>query len=80
MFYVIFLSPQVKRCAISTYKHGIYELPNELLHEIRLRKCQLLHGIFVDGGGSMPTQEKKKDLGKIRGKIRRVSKLHRMTA
>ena len=27
MFYQIFLSLQVKRCAIITYKHGIYELP-----------------------------------------------------
>ena len=30
MFYQIFLSPQVKRCAIITYKHGIYELPQEI--------------------------------------------------
>ena len=30
MFYQILLSPQVKRCAIMTYKHGIYELPNDL--------------------------------------------------
>ena len=30
MFYQIFLSPQVKRWAIITYKHGIYELPHEL--------------------------------------------------
>ena len=29
-----FLSPQMKRCAIITYKSGIYELP----HELRLRK------------------------------------------
>ena len=76
MFYVIFLSPQVKRSAISTYKHGIYGLPNELLHKIRLRKCQLTHGIFVDGGGLNAYTRKKKDLVKIR----RVSKLHRMTA
>ena len=48
MFYVIFLSPQVKRSAISTYTHGIYGLPNELINKIRLRKCQLTHGIFVD--------------------------------
>ena len=26
MFYQTFLSPQVKRCAIITYKHGIFEL------------------------------------------------------
>ena len=29
MFYQIFLSPQVKRCVIITYKHGVYELPHE---------------------------------------------------
>ena len=34
MFWQIFLSPQVKRYAITTYEHGIYELPNDL----RLRK------------------------------------------
>ena len=26
MFYQIFLLPQAKRCAIITYKYGIYEL------------------------------------------------------
>ena len=36
MFYQIFLSPQVKRCAIVTYKHGIYELPQELPNDLRL--------------------------------------------
>ena len=30
MFHQIFLSPQVKRCAIITYKHGICELPKDL--------------------------------------------------
>ena len=29
---------QVKGCAIITYKHGIYELPLELSHDLRLRK------------------------------------------
>ena len=38
MFYQIFLSPQVKRWAIITYKHGIYELPHELPNNLRLRK------------------------------------------
>ena len=28
MFYQIFQSPQVKRCAIITYKRGIYEFSN----------------------------------------------------
>ena len=27
MFYQFVLSPQIRRCAIITYKHGIYELP-----------------------------------------------------
>ena len=37
MFHEIFFSPQVKRCAIITYKHGIYELPHELPNDLRLR-------------------------------------------
>ena len=36
MFYQIFLSPQMKRCAIITYKHGICELPHKLPNNIRL--------------------------------------------
>ena len=38
MFYQIFLSPQVKRCAIITHKHGMYELPHELPNDLRLRR------------------------------------------
>ena len=38
MFYEIFLSPQVKRIAIISNKHGIYELPHELPNDLRLRK------------------------------------------
>ena len=37
MFYQIFVSPQVKRWAIITYKHGVYELPHELRNDFRLR-------------------------------------------
>ena len=36
-FYQIFFSPQVEQCAITTYKHGIYELPHELSNDLRLR-------------------------------------------
>ena len=36
MFYQTFLSPQVKQCAIITYKHGIYELPYKLPNDLRL--------------------------------------------
>ena len=37
MFYQIFLSPQAKRCAIITYKHGIYGLPHEFPNDLRIR-------------------------------------------
>ena len=37
MFYQIFFSPQIKWWAIITYKHGIFELPHELLDDVRLR-------------------------------------------
>ena len=36
MFYQIFLSPQVKWYAIIIYKHGIFELLNELLNDLKL--------------------------------------------
>ena len=35
MFLQIFLSQQVKRCAIIAYKHGIYELPHELPNDLK---------------------------------------------
>ena len=38
MFYQVFLSPQLKRCAITTNKHGNYELPHEMPNDLRLRK------------------------------------------
>ena len=31
MFYQFVLTPKLKRCMNITYKHGIYELPQELL-------------------------------------------------
>ena len=37
MFYQIFLSPQVKQCAIITYEDGIYDLPHELPNDLKLR-------------------------------------------
>ena len=40
MFYQICLSPQVKQCAIINYKHGIYELPQELPNGLRLRNLE----------------------------------------
>ena len=36
IFYQFFVSPQVKRCSIITYKYGIYELPHELRNDLRL--------------------------------------------
>ena len=46
MFYQIFLSPQVKRWAIITYKHGIYQLPHELPNDIIL-KIFFVHHIQI---------------------------------
>ena len=37
IFYQIFLSSQVTRCVIITYKNGIYEVPHELPNDLRLR-------------------------------------------
>ena len=53
MFYEILLSPQVKQCAINTYKHVIYKFPHWLPNELRFYP----HGIFAVL--SVPTQEKK---------------------
>ena len=36
MFYQIFLSAQVKRSVIVTYKRGIYDMPHEMPHDLRL--------------------------------------------
>ena len=36
MFYQIFFSPQMKRCAIITDKHGIYELPHKFSNDLKL--------------------------------------------
>ena len=36
MFYQILLSPKVKRYAIITYEHGVYELPHELPNDWRI--------------------------------------------
>ena len=46
MFYQTLLSSQVKRWAIITHKHGIYELPQELPNNFA-------------AGETWPTQEKK---------------------
>ena len=37
MYYQIFLSPQVKQCAIITDKYGICELSQELPNDFRVR-------------------------------------------
>ena len=57
MFCQIFLSPQVKQCAVITHKHGIYELPNNL----RL--------MFAPGRTSVPTREKKKEIRKYQESV-----------
>ena len=40
MFYQIFLSRQIKRIVIISSKHGIYEFPQELPNDLRLRKLE----------------------------------------
>ena len=40
MFYQIFISPQVKRSAIISDKHGIEMLPHELQYYLRLIKIK----------------------------------------
>ena len=39
-------SPQVKRFAIITYKHGIYELAYEMLSDLR---CRILGNLEISG-------------------------------
>ena len=41
MFYQTFLSPQAKRSTIISNKQGVYELPHELLNDLRLRHKEL---------------------------------------
>ena len=52
MFYQILLSPQVKRCAIISYKHVIHELSHELPNDLRpflgnIRKASKFHGVIA---------------------------------
>ena len=37
ILYQIFLSPQVKQSVIIIDRHGIYELPHELLNNLKFR-------------------------------------------
>ena len=37
MFYQVFLSPQVKRYTLITYKHDIYVLPHEFPNDLKLK-------------------------------------------
>ena len=51
MFYQIFLSPQVKRCAIITYKHGVYELPYKLPNDLTLKTYELMDLMNLGNSG-----------------------------
>ena len=55
MFWQIFISPQVKRSAIISYKHGIYELPQKLSNNLRLKKLEN-NTDGVDSAGARATQ------------------------
>ena len=43
MFDEIFLSPQVKRILIISNNHGIYELPQELTNDLKLKKLRKIN-------------------------------------
>ena len=59
MFYHTFLSPQVKRWAIITYKHGIYELPHELPNDLRLKISGRVKISYNDSPAPSPPAEMK---------------------
>ena len=48
MFYQIIFSLQVKRCMITTYKQGIYELRHELPNDLRAGKRVTLFILYED--------------------------------
>ena len=61
MFYQVFLSPEVKKYAVITNKHGIYELPHEFPDDLRLRilgnnersgKCQNFKELYPSAHSS----------------------------
>ena len=81
MFYQIFLSPQVKRWAIITYKHGIYQLLHELPNfTARVTSRVTSRNFHRRGGQGAHTRKKKRqDLRKL-GNIKKVSKPQRMIA
>ena len=72
MFYQIFYSPQVKRCAIITYKHGIYEVASRVAERLsahtRIKKKKNLNILVphknpprhADAGPSAHTRKKKR--------------------
>ena len=53
MYCQIFLSPQVQRCAIINYKHGIYKVASRVAERLSLLE------------GALPTQEQIEDLGSL---------------
>ena len=59
MFYQIFLSPQVTRCVIITYKHGIYELSNELPNATSHQNQSYSQMPATDQPAQRPKQEAK---------------------
>ena len=78
MFSQIFLSPQVKRGTIITYKHAIHELPNELPNNLRLRilgnqeiseKCLSSIEWYPSAQSPWQNEKKKKNSWKIEIKL-----------
>ena len=54
MFYQIFLSPQVKRYAIISNKHGIYVLPQELSNDLKQEISKYQENLKVSWKDSLP--------------------------
>ena len=70
MFYQIFFSPQVKWCAIITYKHGIYELPNGLRLRILGNKEKSGNWLkFIEWQSSTQSSHQKESFVNTRRKI-----------
>ena len=88
MFYQIFLSPHVKRCAVITYKCVIYEFPNELPKNLKLRisgsqeipkKCPNCHRTIAQGPAPPPPPPTQKTPEKQKANTPRSAPPHTKT-
>ena len=80
MFCKIFLSPQVKRRLIITYKRCIYELFDELPNDLRLFPNHSSPWHSRHPGGLSHTRKKRLKDPRKPGNTKKVPKPHRMIA